>query len=74
MLVGPTCLYNDYIDFITGKNILKHQKKVLTQNGNGHCHLNGNGHSNGNGYSNGNLKTKPKIVQPSNIVRLNQNI
>ena len=25
MLVGPTCLYNDYIDYINGNNILKYQ-------------------------------------------------
>ena len=27
IIVGPLCTYNDYMDFITGNNILKHQPK-----------------------------------------------
>ena len=28
VVVGPMCFYQDYIDFINGNNILKHQKNV----------------------------------------------
>lgn len=33
ILVGPLSYYRDYMDFITGENILKHKRKLNKDNG-----------------------------------------
>jgi hypothetical protein len=34
VLIGPMCIYNDYIEFITGYNVDKHQVSSLLENNN----------------------------------------